>query len=114
MTILRSGALWAALVLGVCNVENVASFVGNFGGAGVRSSSTSSNQVFVQNHQQQVSTASGPAFRRGTSLFMSSRPQTGRDFYAILDLQRGADTAEIKAAYRKKARQYHPGKFKVL
>jgi DnaJ-domain-containing protein 1 len=44
-----------------------------------------------------------------TSLFMSSRNQTGRDFYKILGIQRGADDKEIKAAYRNLARKFHPG-----
>ena len=44
-----------------------------------------------------------------TSLFMSSRQQTGRDFYRILGLQRNADIKEIKAAFRGKAKQFHPG-----
>lgn len=30
------------------------------------------------------------------------------DYYAILDLESGADDAEIKKAFRKKAKKYHP------
>jgi hypothetical protein len=44
-----------------------------------------------------------------TSLFMSTRNQTGRDFYKILGIQKGADDKEIKAAYRQRARKFHPG-----
>jgi preprotein translocase subunit Sec63 len=41
---------------------------------------------------------------------MSSRQQTGKDFYSILGVSRDANTAEIKSAYRKMAKKYHPGK----
>jgi len=44
-----------------------------------------------------------------TRLHLSSRNTgTNRDFYAILGLQKGASAADIKKAYRTKARQYHP------
>jgi len=39
-----------------------------------------------------------------TALFSSQN----RDFYQILGVQRNADTREIKSAYRKKAKQFHP------
>lgn len=47
-----------------------------------------------------------------TSLHMSTR--TGRDFYQILGVSRNADIREIKTAYRKLAKQYHPGKRLLL
>ena len=39
---------------------------------------------------------------------MSTRNSTGRDFYQILGVTRNADVKQIKAAYRKLAKQYHP------
>lgn len=36
---------------------------------------------------------------------------TKRDFYEALGIAKGADEAEIKKAYRKKAMKYHPDKF---
>lgn len=39
---------------------------------------------------------------------MSTRGTTNRDFYAILGVSRNADAAEIKSAYRKLAKEYHP------
>jgi len=39
---------------------------------------------------------------------MSSRQQTGRDFYRILGVNRNASTKEIKSAFRRLAKQYHP------
>ena len=42
-----------------------------------------------------------------TQLYMSSR-NNSRDFYSILGVTRSADSKEIKSAYRKLAKKYHP------
>jgi preprotein translocase subunit Sec63 len=49
-----------------------------------------------------------------TSLFMSSRQQTGRDFYRILGVNRNASLKEIKAAFRRQAKQFHPGALRFV
>lgn len=37
-----------------------------------------------------------------------------RDFYKILGVPRNADMKAIKSGYRKKAKEYHPGKLEFL
>ncbi|VEU44040.1 unnamed protein product [Pseudo-nitzschia multistriata] len=59
-------------------------------------------------HARIAKTAPSAGRKGSTSLFMSSRQQTGRDFYRILGINRNADSKEIKSAFRKMAKQYHP------
>mmetsp|Transcript_27952 Transcript_27952/g.39303 ORF Transcript_27952/g.39303 Transcript_27952/m.39303 type:complete len:442 (+) Transcript_27952:129-1454(+) len=68
------------------------------------SQSSRSVAVFSDGYTPRSSQAS----QQKTSLFMSSRGTANRDFYAMLGISRGADTKEIKSAYRKLAKQYHP------
>jgi DnaJ-class molecular chaperone len=35
-------------------------------------------------------------------------PTTKRDYYAVLEIERGASETEIKSAYRRLARKFHP------
>jgi len=57
-------------------------------------------QIFTNKHQQRTAS--------NTKLRMSTRNKTNRDFYAILGVGRNAAAPEIKQAYRKQAKQYHP------
>lgn len=43
-----------------------------------------------------------------SALFMSTRNRANRDFYQILSVSRNANAREVKSAYRKKAKAYHP------
>ncbi len=97
MTMFKSLTVSACLFL-VCNVDAFTP---------VNRVGRSATNTQVSPEWSTSNSVSGARF--GTSLFMSTRNQTGRDFYKILGVTRNADEAEIKRAYRKLAKQYHPG-----
>jgi len=69
----------------------------------VRTASTCGSGFGVQTNAQNVRSFSK---KTSTALFMSSK--SNRDFYQILGVQRNADAAGVKKAYRRLAKQYHP------
>ncbi|KAG7355107.1 chaperone protein DnaJ [Nitzschia inconspicua] len=71
-----------------------------------RKSGTASINHRVGGSSSAGSSSSSSSF--STALYMSTRNQTGRDFYRILGISRNASVAEIKQAYRKLAKEYHP------
>lgn len=93
-------AVVAVLCLGAIGNEGAYAFAPS-GGVTQRSPSSGAMGNFK---------TAAPSYGRAssTSLFMSSRQQTGRDFYRILGVNRNASTKEIKSAFRTKAKQYHP------
>ena len=103
MVLFRSITLWA-VILGVSQLEHVEGFLGNSGRA---TAPSLHDRVSALPKHLDTSRRSSPS--SSSALFMSTRPQTGKDFYAILGVNRNASLSDIKSAYRKLAKKYHPG-----
>jgi DnaJ domain len=59
-----------------------------------------------------IGNKNGSAVAHGkTILHASVNRDTDRNFYRILQIDRKANTAEIKTAYRRLAKMYHPGEY---
>jgi hypothetical protein len=57
----------------------------------------------------EIVTPDRPSSNKNSALFISTHSNTDRNFYAILQVNRKANDAEIKLAYRRLAKLYHPG-----
>mmetsp|Transcript_7595 Transcript_7595/g.13700 ORF Transcript_7595/g.13700 Transcript_7595/m.13700 type:complete len:454 (+) Transcript_7595:268-1629(+) len=68
---------------------------------------TSQRLTTSTSHKSPFYTAPSSQRTSSTSLQMSSR-KPGKDVYSVLNVARSADKAEIKSAYRKLAKKFHP------
>ena len=97
MSLFKTAAL--ALLISAANAFSPASgFTSN---SPTRAAAAASNNIHAHDQSYRRTTSR-------TSLHMSTRNSTPEDFYKTLRVQRSADKKEIKSAYRKLAKQYHP------
>ena len=59
-------------------------------------------------HMQIAGSVEFQSVQAGRHHVMAERPMAKRDYYEVLGVSRGADEKELKAAFRKLAKQYHP------